>query len=339
MSLSFLDIQDAQSRIAEHVTKTPILTNQLLNQKLGAEIYFKCENFQTTGSFKALGAFNKILKYQEDYKKFPEKVVAVSSGNHAQAIAFVAKKFGIKALIYMDKMASQYKINATKSYGAEVIILETKKETEVCAEEKVKEGYLYVHSSNDPDIVCGQGTSCLSALEEIGNVDVIFTACGGGGLISGAYIASQILEIKPKVFAAEPFLGNDTAISFRTGKIYSFDQTPKSIADGARTLRVSAFNFPYIQKLDGIYEITEEEIIKWTQIISSYLKVFIEPTSALGIAACYNFLQQEKPIKKLKILVILSGGNVSQETAALVWAKDYLADFNAAINTSNQIPC
>ncbi|MCE3254543.1 MAG: serine/threonine dehydratase [Rickettsiaceae bacterium] len=324
MSLSLSDIQKAQNRIENYIKKTPVLTDQFLNQKLGAEIYFKCENFQITGSFKLRGATNKLLRFKEQNGHFPEKIVAVSSGNHAQAVAYLGQKFGIQTLIYMEENASPYKIKAARKYGAEIALTKTKKETEIFAEERIKEGYFYIHSSNDEDLLCGQGTSCLEALQEIGDVDAIFTPCGGGGLIAGTYLASQMLKNKAKVFAAEPLAANDTAISYRTGKIYSFETTPISIADGAKTLKPSAITFPYIQKLDDIYEIEEEEIIKWTQITSCYLKIFIEPTSALAVAAMNKFLQQNQG-KKQKILIILSGGNMSQDTAARVWKEDYLS--------------
>ncbi len=326
MSLSFNDIVKAKNRIQNYVVKTPILTNSNLNQKLGADLYFKCDNFQTTGSFKLRGAANKILRFKEQNGHFPEKIVAVSSGNHAQAVAFLAQQFGIKAMIYMEEKASNYKIQATKKYGAEVILTKTKKETEIYAEERISEGYFYIHSSNDEDILCGQGTSCLEALEDVGEFDAVFVPCGGGGLIAGSYLACQMQNKKPKIFAAEPKLANDTAISYRTGKVYSFDKTPHSIADGAKTLRPSIITFPYIQKLDGVYEIEEEEIIRWTQIVSVALKIFIEPTSALGMAACEQFLKTTKPTQKLKILVILSGGNMSAETANQIWQKDYLSN-------------
>ncbi len=330
MNLSLSDIAQAKNRIQNYIVKTPILSNQILNKKLGAEIFFKCENFQTTGSFKLRGAANKILRFREENGFFPKKVVAVSSGNHAQAVAYLAKQFGIEALIYMEEKASPYKVKITRSYGAQVVLTKTKKETEIFAEEKIKEGYLYIHSSNDEDILCGQGTACLEAIQEVGDFDAVFTCCGGGGLIAGSYLACQNpisdQKIKPKIFACEPLNANDTAISYRSGKIYSFEETPQTIADGAKTLRPSALTFPYIQKLNGVYEISEEEIIRWTQIISTTLKVFIEPTSALGIAGCVQFLKTEKPTEKLKILVILSGGNMSGETANQVWQKNYLND-------------
>jgi threonine dehydratase len=312
MRLSFNDILQAKNRIQNYIVKTPILTNQNLNLELNANIHFKCENFQTTGSFKLRGAANKILKFKEQNGYFPEKVVAVSSGNHAQAVAYLAKQFGIKALIYMEEKASPYKIKNTKDYGAQVILTRTKKETEILAEEKVKEGYLYVHSSNDEDIICGQGTACLESLQEIGDVDAVFAPCGGGGLIAGSYLACQNQNQKPQVFASEPKNANDTSISYQTGKIYSFDQTPKTIADGAKTLRPSAITFPYIKKLNGVYEISEEEIISWTTILSQNLNTPIEPTSALAIAGCKQFLQNKNGKQKRtpNILIIISGGNV-----------------------------
>ena len=252
MTLSHLNIIESYNRIKDHIVKTPVLTNQFLDQELGTEIYFKCENLQTTGSFKLRGAANKILKFREQNGHFPQKIVAVSSGNHAQAVAYIAKQFGIEALIYMEEKASPLKVKATRDYGAEVILTKTKRETEIYAEKRVQEGYLYVHSSNDEDIICGQGTACLEALVEIGDVDLVFTPCGGGGLIAGTYLACQTLTKKPKVFAVEPKEANDTSISYQTGKIYSFEETPNTIADGAKTLRPSAIPFSYIQRLDGV---------------------------------------------------------------------------------------
>lgn len=325
MHLSFNDIQKAHQRIRDHIVKTPLLTNQIINDKLGADIYFKCENFQTTGSFKFRGVANKILKFKEKHGHFPERIVAVSSGNHAHAVAYLAKKFGIKALIFMEKKVSAYKVAATRSYGAEVVLTDTKKETEIFAEEKIKEGYIYFHSSNDEDIVCGQGTSSLEAIEEAGEFDAIFAPCGGGGLVTSTYLTAQIQKNKAKVFAVEPAIANDAAITYRTGKLYSFEDSPNSIADGTRTLKISEHNIPYLFKLDGVYEIEEENIIKWTQIVSSRLKIFIEPTGALSMGAAEKFLNENKDEKKQKLLVILSGGNMSQDTASKVWEKDYLS--------------
>lgn len=328
VGLSFDDICESYSRIKSHIVKTPLLTNHFLNELLGAEIYFKTENFQKTGSFKLRGAMNKILVYQEKYKKMPTKVVAVSSGNHAQAVSYISKKFGIEdTVIYMEKKTSPYKVGLTKSYGANVFLTENRKDTEIFSEQKVREGYYLVHSSNAKEIICGQGTACLESLEDLKNIDAAFAACGGGGLVAGTYLACQNLKVKPKVFAVEPQVANDAAITFKTKKLYSFVESPNSIADGARTLRVFDEPLNYLLRLDGVYEISEENIVYWTQWITSILKVSIEPTSALAMAGCFKFLQETKKQDKNyrpKVLVILSGGNFSVDTARQIWERDYL---------------
>ncbi|MFT6332927.1 MAG: threonine dehydratase [Lentimonas sp.] len=322
--IRFQEIYKAQKRISNYIVKTPILTSEILNKHLNAKIYFKCENFQNTGSFKFRGAANKILKFKEDRGYFPNKIVAVSSGNHAGAIAYLCQQFGIEALIFMEKKVSTLKIKAAKNYGAKVILTETRAEADRRAEKKSEVGYLFIHPSNDKDIICGQGTVCLEAIEELEEIDAVFVACGGGGLAAGSYIAAQILEKKPKIFAVEPEIANDAVISVREGKIFNLGTSPDSIADGARTPKISEFTFPYLKRINGIFEASEEEIIKWTQIVSHDLEIVIEPTAALAMAGCAKFLEKRKIEKELKILVILSGGNMSAETSQIVWKKNYL---------------
>jgi threonine dehydratase len=327
MTLAFQDIKTAHNRIKEHIVKTPVLVSKILNDKLDAEIYFKCENLQRTGSFKFRGAINKILKYKEECGHFPAKIVAVSSGNHANAISYLANKFGIEAVIFMDSRVSSYKVDFARKYGADVQLVAGRSDADDGAAQKEKEGYFFIHPSNDEDIVCGQGTVCLEAIEEIGGFDAIFASCGGGGLAAGSYIAAQILDKKPQVFAVEPDLANDGAISFRTGKIHHLDKPSNSIADGIRTPHLSARVFPYFQKLDGVLEISEEEILKWTQIASLRLKVLIEPSAGIALAGAIQFLRNNKFTQKPKILVILSGGNMSVQTAKMIWEKDYFSEF------------
>lgn len=300
----------AANRIKNYIKNTPLVSNQKLNEELGAQIFFKMENQQVASSFKARGAFNAILNYQEKHGKFPEKVVVQSSGNHAQATAYVCKQFGIKALIYMITKASPVKIAAAKNLGAEVILLEKRSEVNRQAIEKEKEGYVFIHPSANADVIAGQGTSALEALSEIGEVDAIFAPCGGGGLVSGCFLAAQKLSPKAKVFACEPLNANDVARSVREGKIIEFEDTPDTIADGARTLATSEICFQYLKQLNGILEIPEEEIIFWQKKLSEVLNQRIEPTSALAIAGAKQFLQKNTQAKNQKILVIISGGNV-----------------------------
>ncbi len=308
-NLTFQNVFVAQERIKNHVKNTPVISSAKLNEELGAQIFFKMENQQITKSFKARGAFNAILAYKEKHGKFPEKIVVQSSGNHAQAIAFACKEFGIKALIFMINKASPLKIKAARDLGAEVILLEKRSEVNEQASAKEKEGYFFIHPSADEQVICGQGTSALEALTEIGEVEAIFAPCGGGGLVSGCFLAAQKLSPEAKVFACEPLNGNDVARSIREGKIVSFDDTPNTIADGARTLSTSEICFQFIEKMAGVLEISEEEISLWQKKLSEILEQKIEPTSALPIAGVAQFLKENSVKKQAKILVIISGGN------------------------------
>jgi threonine dehydratase len=301
----------AANRIKNHIKNTPVISDQKLNEELGAQIFFKMENQQETNSFKARGAFNAILSYKEKHGKFPEKIVAQSSGNHGQGIAHACKKFGIKALIYMIAKASPLKIAAVKNLGAEVILLEKRSDVNAQALEKQKDGYVFIHTSGDANVISGQGTAALEALAEIGEVDAIFAPCGGGGLISGCFLAAQNLSPKAKIFACEPLSANDVARSVRERKIVGFEDTPNTIADGARTLATSEICFQYLKQIAGILEISEEEIIFWQKKLSESLQQKIEPTSALAIAGAKQFLVNNPQEKNQKILVIISGGNVA----------------------------
>ncbi len=305
--LTFEHVAQAHNRIKNYLDNTPVISNQKLNQELGSQVFFKMENQQKTKSFKARGAFNAILAYKEKHGKFPEKIVAQSSGNHAQAVAKACQEFGIPVLIYMINKASPIKIAATRALGAEVILLEKRAEVNAQAEAKQKEGYVFIHPNDGDDILAGQGTAAFEALLEIGEVDAVFAPCGGGGLLAGTYLATLGLSPKAQVFACEPLQANDAARSVREGKIVGYEDTPSTVADGARTLAVLQQSFSYLQKLAGVLEISEEEIIFWQKKLSEILEQKIEPTSALAIAGAAQFLQNKKD---QKILVIISGGNI-----------------------------
>jgi threonine dehydratase len=325
--LNFDDVVQAYERIKDKVVKTPLITNQFLNDFFKAEIYFKLEAFQKTGSFKIRGVLNAILSYQERHKKLPEKIVAVSTGNHAQAIACACSERGIKALIYMAQNTSSLKINAARAYGAEVIITKRRDEANRLAQEKIAEGYYYLHPSDHDDIILGQATTCLESLREAGEMDAIFAPCGGGGLVAGCLLAASGLSKNAKIFACEPLIGNDAAISVRTGKIFTFVDSPDTIADGARSLSVSERTFNYLNKIAAILEISEKEIIYFSQWLNNLLKISVEPTAALAFAGAVQYLKRHPNKTHSKILVILSGGNLSFETYQQIWQKNYLDEF------------
>lgn len=308
-NIHFQDVVAAHNRIKDYIKNTPVLSDENLNKELGAQLFFKMDNQQVTNSFKARGAFNAILNYKEKHGNFPKKVVVQSSGNHAQAIAYACKKFGIEALIYMTTSASPLKIAAARSWGAEVVLLEKRSEVNKAAQEKQQEGYVFIHPSADIDVICGQATASFEALNEIGEVDAIFTPCGGGGLASGTFLSTKNLSPKAKVFTCEPLQANDVAISLRENKIFHFEDTPNTIADGARTLATTQICFDYLKQHDGLFEIAENEILEWREKLQNIFQQKIEPTCCLAIAGAARYLKENSNAKNQKILVIISGGN------------------------------
>jgi len=324
--LSVDAVPAAARRIAPFIHRTPIIESHLLNAWLGHEIIFKVEGLQKVGAFKIRGALNALLAAKEE-NKLPKEIIAFSSGNHAQAVALAAKLLGIKATIIMPKFVSKVKQQATRRYGANIILTDTRQETEALAAEKQQQGMWLLHPSDNDRVIAGQGTACLEALQDGVNPNAIFATCGGGGLLSGTYLAAQALAPKAKVFGGEPKMGNDAAESYRTGKIVTLPDTPMTIADGARTLHISERTFAYLQKLAGFYEIPERDIIYWTQWLSHLLKVSVEPTSAVAMAAAFEWLKTQK--NKQRVLVILSGGNVDADTQRQIWEKDYLGQIPA----------
>lgn len=313
-------VTTAYNRIKPYINKTPLFENDTLNKLLNARLYFKFEGMQKVGAFKSRGALNTLLHLKE-HGNLPQEVVAFSSGNHAQAVAWAAKKLGIKATIIVPSIASAIKIAATKSYGAEVIITTERQEAEDLAHEKAKTAFLLPPYDHD-DVIAGQGTAAFEAWIKEGRFDAIFAPCGGGGLISGTYLATRLFSDKAKVFACEPLIANDAAQSYRTGVIKRFEKSPMTIADGTRTLSISERTFQYIKQLNGFYEISEEEIIYWTQWLTHLLKINLEPTCALGMVGAYRYIKEGNIGSK--ILVIVSGGNIDPTSYSKIWEKSYL---------------
>ncbi|GAA4268967.1 serine/threonine dehydratase [Hyunsoonleella aestuarii] len=320
--LTLKDIVDAKRRINKFINDTPILSSSLLNNWLGHEIFFKAENLQKIGAFKARGALNTISWLTENNHK-PNHIVANSSGNHAQAVAWASKMFDIPATIYMPDYSSKVKIQATKAYGAQVVLCKTRQEADKQVKrDSLKNGVYWVPPFNHNQVISGQGTAAYDAISKIGDVDAVFAPCGGGGLLSGSLIASKGLLPNVQVIGAEPLLGNDAAESLRQKSIQRLDAAPKTLADGAMTLAVGDITFEYLKQLDGFFEITEEAMIYWTQWLTHLLKLRIEPTSALSMESVFQWLKIQP--KKKRVLLILSGGNIDQQTTQKIWVKDYL---------------
>lgn len=317
-----LEIKYAHDRLAPHLNDTPLWSSDLLDEWLGHKIVFKIESFQKIGAFKYRGALNVLLKLKEE-GNLPDEVFAFSSGNHAQAVALAARSLGIKATIYMPEYVSPIKMQATYSYGANVVKTKSRTEAENLVKQRQSEGKLVIHPYDNDDIIIGQGTSCYEALKDLDyEPDAIIATCGGGGWVAGTYLATKLLAPNAKVLAAEPLNANDAARSVRDGKIFRFEETPETIADGARALSVSERTFDYLKELDNILEVSEEDIIYWTQWLTHLLKITIEPTSAVSMAGIHQWLKTQT--KPCKVLVMLSGGNLSPETYRKIWEHNFL---------------
>ncbi len=292
--------------IRPHIHCTPILTARSLNSEIGAEIYFKCENFQRAGSFKIRGASHAILCLTPE--QVSNGVVTHSSGNFAQALALAARSAGVKACIVMPANASQVKLAATAAYGAEIIVCEsTIEDRQLQANRIVEErGATFIHPSNDLDVILGQSTAAVELFEVHPDLDVLLVPVGGGGLIAGCSLAAVYFSDHCQTIGAEPLAVDDAWRSLASGNIET-NKSTETIADGLRT-GLGDRNFPIIQKnVERIIRVSEQAIIDAMQLIWQRMKIVIEPSSAVAYAA----LEIEKQkFRGKKIGVILSGGNV-----------------------------
>ncbi len=300
-------IKNVAKKIKPYIHKTPILTSTLLNEIVGCDIFFKCENFQKMGAFKMRGAMNAILNLSEEQKA--KGVVTHSSGNFAQALSLAANKLGITAYIVMPSSAPKVKIDAVKGYGGEVIICPpTLKDRETNAERILTEnGATFIHPSNDLDVIKGQGTAAFELLEKYSNLDAIFTPVGGGGLVAGTILAVQQKSPNCKIYGGEPENVDDAFRSLKSGRIET-NETTDTIADGLKT-QLGDINFPIIRNgIEEIVLVTEDQILSALKLIWSRLKIVIEPSSAVAFAALIN---KSADMNSKNIGVILSGGNVN----------------------------
>jgi len=323
MSLpTFDDVRSASERIRPFVHRTPIVNSSLLDSWLGHQVFFKLECLQRTGAFKLRGATN-VLAWLKENDQLPDRIVANSSGNHAQAIAYAAALFDIPATIFSTENVSRVKAAATQYYGAELKLFATRTEADEAVQEAAEQpGTLWIPPFNHQQIIAGQGTAALEALEDLKQVDAVFAPCGGGGLLGGTLLAANGLCPDAEVIGAEPLAANDAANSLREGHIVRLDGPPQTLADGAATPAVGELTFPLLQQLDGFYEVDEVQIAYWTQWLQHLLKIHLEPTCAMTMAAVVGWLQ-ERP-QPSKALVILSGGNIDAAKMQQLWKVDYL---------------
>jgi threonine dehydratase len=303
---SYEDIIEAHKRIGNYLHRTPILTSKNLNEIAKCSLFFKCENFQKTGSFKARGAMNAVLSLPKD--KLTNGVATHSSGNHAQALAFAAKIVGTKATIVMPRTAPKPKINSVASLNAEIIFCEPtlKSREETLSEVVEKTGAVVIHPYDNPFVIAGQGTCVKELFEDGYELDFILAPVGGGGLLSGTSISTKFLSKNTKIFGVEPEGANDAYKSFRDNKIYP-SVNPQTIADGLLT-SLSERTFKIIKhNVDDIITVSEEMILQAMFLIFERLKIVVEPSGAVPFA---GVLQHNSIFEKKKVGIILSGGNV-----------------------------
>jgi threonine dehydratase len=309
MSLSLRDIQEAAQRIKPYIHRTPVLTNESLNQVVGAHVYLKCENMQKVGAFKFRGASNAVWSLSDE-----EAVCGVcthSSGNHAQALALAAKMRGIPAYIVMPNNAPSVKKNAVAGYGGQITFCEPTLEARETTLEQVRlaTDANLVHPYNDERVIAGQGTAALELLKEVPDLDVIITPVGGGGLLSGTAIAATEIKRGIRVIAGEPEMADDAYRSMQTRQIIP-SVHPKTIADGLLT-SLGTVTFPIIQqRVEQIVTVSEQGIIDTMRFIWERLKIVIEPSAAVAVGVLW---EKKIDLGGLKVGGILSGGNVDLE--------------------------
>ncbi|EGT0673297.1 threo-3-hydroxy-L-aspartate ammonia-lyase [Citrobacter werkmanii] len=301
------DIVAAAERIADYANKTPVMTSRTVNEEFGAEVFFKCENFQRMGAFKFRGAMNALRQFTPQQRA--AGVVTFSSGNHAQAIALSAKLLGIPATIIMPHDAPAAKVAATKGYGGNVVIYDryTEDREKIGQNLAEKQGLTLIPPYDHPHVIAGQGTATKELIDEVGPLDALFVCLGGGGLLSGSALAARHLSPDCMIYGVEPEAGNDGQQSFRSGSIVHID-TPKTIADGAQTQHLGQYTFAIIQQnVNDILTVSDTELVTAMKFIAERMKIVVEPTGCLGFAAARA---RKSELQGKRIGIIISGGNV-----------------------------
>jgi threonine dehydratase len=304
---TFDDVVAAAGRIQGHAHRTPVITSRILDEELGARVFFKCENLQRMGAFKFRGAFNALSRFDAAQRK--AGVVAFSSGNHAQAIALSARMLGIPATIVMPHDAPEAKVAATRGYGGQVVLYDryTEDREQIGRELADRHGLTLIPPYDHADVIAGQGTAAKELFEEIGPLDALFVPLGGGGLLSGSALAARALSPACRLYGVEPETGNDGQRSFRAGAIVHID-TPQTIADGAQTQHLGTLTFAIIRRdVDDILTATDAQLVDGMAFMASRLKLVVEPTGCLGLAAARA---RQGELRGKRIGVLVSGGNV-----------------------------
>jgi len=310
LRVSAQDVADAAARLEGHARRTPVMTSRMVDARTGAQVFFKCENFQRMGAFKFRGAFNALAQLSPEQKR--GGVLAYSSGNHAQAVALAGTLLGVKTVIVMPLDAPQVKLEATRAYGAEVITYDPKtaKREELAADIARERGMSVVPPYNHEHVVAGQGTAAKELFEETGALDYLLVPCGGGGLLSGCAVAASRWSPGCKVIGVEPEAGDDATRSFQSKTLQSC-HNPDTIADGARTPSLGTITFPLVlHYVHDMLTVSDAELLRSMFWIWERMKIVAEPTGVLAAAALLEGrLGARHAIEGKRIGIVISGGN------------------------------
>jgi threonine dehydratase len=306
----FKQVQAAKERLKGSANVTPVMSSRTLNQFVGANVFFKCENFQRIGAFKFRGAFNSISQLSKAEKT--RGVITYSSGNHAQAVALVGQMMNIQTTIVMPNNAPTTKRAATEDYGATIVEYDPEKASreDIAKKLETHNGFTMIPPYDHIQVIAGQGTAALEMFEEIGPLDMLLTPCGGGGLLSGSAIAAKGISPGCRVMGIEPKLADDATKSFHTKKLHRVENPP-TIADGTRTPSLGKLTFPLVlEYVDDMKTVSEKAIIEAVQFLFYRMKLVVEPSGALGLAA----LLSQVVVPEGRVGIILSGGNIDADT-------------------------
>ena len=306
LPVTYDDVAAAARVLEGKAHRTPVLTSRTVDERTGARVFFKCENFQRMGAFKFRGAYNALANLAPEQRA--RGVVAYSSGNHAQAVALAGRLLGIGTTIVMPDDAPAVKVEATRGYGAEVVIYDRARQSreEIAAQLARDRGLAVVPPFNHPHVVAGQGTAAKELVDEVGALDYLLVCCGGGGLLSGCAIAANHLSPGVRAIGVEPAAGDDVTQSFRTKKLVTI-RNPQTIADGARTESAGDVTFPLIlHHVHDMLTVTDAELLRSMFFLWERMKIVVEPTGALAAAA---LLEGKLDARGKRVGVIVSGGN------------------------------
>lgn len=310
---TFADIQAAAKRLQGVAHRTPVLTSSFLDNLTGNHLFIKCENFQRAGAFKFRGAYNALAQLPAAQRRYG--VVSFSSGNHAQGVALAAKLLGISAKIVMPQDAPAAKLAATRGYGAEVIVYNryTEDRAAIAREIQEREHRVLIPPFEHPDIIAGQGTCVLELYEQAGTLDILLAPVGGGGLIAGNSIAAHALSPATEVYGVEAEVANDTFLSLQKGERVSIP-VPPTIADGMQVTSPGEMTFAIMREhLAGVLLVSEAEIKNAVRVVLERMKILLEPTGAVPVAAA---LKNERGWRNKRIGIIVSGGNIDLKKLA-----------------------